>query len=240
MQTWFISDLHLDASRPNGIKIAQRFLSESVNKDDTLYILGDFFEYWLGDDDPAPALQPVLACISQLSNAGVTINVMHGNRDFLLGDQFANQYGCHLIKSDELIIDLYGVPTLIMHGDTLCTDDEDYIKFRQLVRNPAWQHELLSKSLNERTELVKGLRKMSQEAMSGKNSDIIDANQLAIEKTMRQHTVKQLIHGHTHRPAKHTFDLNGSKATRWVLGEWLNSAKILNCTAKETRLITFS
>ena len=134
MLTWFISDLHLDPSRPAVIELAQRFLSTTAKGAEHVYILGDLFEYWLGDDSPRHGLEPVLEAFTALTQSGTKITFMHGNRDFLIGNEFASQYNIDLITGDEQVIDLHGTPTLIMHGDTLCTDDHDYLKFRTLVQ----------------------------------------------------------------------------------------------------------
>ncbi len=239
MLTWFVSDLHLDPARPDAIQLAQRFFSNTAKGAEHVYILGDLFEYWLGDDNPKHGLEPVLEAFSALTQSGTKITFMHGNRDFLIGDQFASQYNIDLITDDEQVIDLYGTPTLIMHGDTLCTDDHDYLKFRTLVRDPTWQGNILSQTLEERIQFVGKLRKMSQGAMQEKSSDIMDANQAAVEEAMVRHRVSQLIHGHTHRPAVHTVPLPHQAGQRWVLGEWTDHAKVLRCSSTDMALITF-
>ena len=225
MTTVFISDLHLDAQRPEVIDEFCRLLAQ-FNFLESLYILGDFVEYWIGDDDNAHGLNRVFSSLKELKESGVPIYLMHGNRDFLLGSKFATQYGVSLI-TDPAIIDLYGTPTLLMHGDTLCTDDAAYQAFRSMVRNPDWQKEFLSKSLDERRAIVKQLRDTSRKEMSNKSEEIMDVNQDTVESVMRQHNVLQLIHGHTHRPAVHRFKLDKKPATRIVLGDWYTQSSVL-------------
>ncbi len=237
MSTLFISDLHLDESRPQTIDLALELLGNFAGDFDTLYILGDFVEYWIGDDYCQPALQSVFDALATLSSGNTAVKLMHGNRDFLISPTFAARHGVELITDDETYIDLYGVPTLLMHGDTLCTDDVDYQKFRVQVRNPIWQEEFLIRPVRERLDIVSGLRDRSQIAIAGKTGVIMDVNQDTVERVVRKKNVAQLIHGHTHRPAKHQFETDRGPATRFVLGDWKSSAEVLVCTPTLCKLV---
>jgi len=237
VSTLFISDLHLDESRPQTIELALDLFSNFAGEFDTLYILGDFVEHWIGDDYCQPALQPVFDALGDLGCRDTAVKLMHGNRDFLIASAFAERYGIELITDDEIHIDLYGVPTLLMHGDTLCTDDVDYQKFRTQVRSPAWQREFLARPVCERLEIVASLRDRSQIAIAGKTGMIMDVNQNAVQRIMRKEHVSRLIHGHTHRPAQHQFEIDDEPATRRVLGEWKDSAVILVCTPTQCELV---
>lgn len=232
--TLFISDLHLDDSRP---EITQLFLAflQRARSAEALYILGDLFEAWIGDDDDSELAQTVQAGLRQLSDQGTPVHLMHGNRDFLLGQQFERRAGCRLLP-DPTVIDLYGEPTLLMHGDLLCTDDREYQQFRSQVRSPQWQHEVLAKPLAQRREMAAALRGESQQAVAGKEAQIMDVNQGEVEAVMRAHGVRSLIHGHTHRPAVHTFDLDGAPARRIVLGDWYDQGSLLYCDAEGCEL----
>ena len=219
MHTLFISDLHLSHQTPS---IAHNFLS-LLNKQaaelDALYILGDLFEYWLGDDGITPQHQPVLNAIKQISDMGIPVYFIRGNRDFLISSEFARQSACTILD-EPVVVDLYGTATLIMHGDLLCTDDHDYLKFREQVRNPQWQTHFLSLTMEQRIEMAKQARDASQSSAKDKTMEIMDANQSTIEQYMRDHNVKTLIHGHTHRPGIHNFQMDNSDAKRIVLGDW--------------------
>ena len=227
-QTLFVSDLHLDNKRPHIIAAFCRFLDECSSAD-ALYILGDLFEYWIGDDDPAIGLESAIDAIRKLSDSGVPVYFIHGNRDFLIGKRFAKQTQCEILK-EETVIDLYGTPTLIMHGDTLCTDDIAYQKYRAKARNPFIQKTLLMLSIKRRLKIAEGLRNKSKSATQEKSEDIMDVNQHTVEQVMQKHNVKHLIHGHTHRPAEHEFNLNGENHQRIVLGDWYDQGSVLRCT----------
>ncbi|KPJ96767.1 MAG: hypothetical protein AMJ55_01740 [Gammaproteobacteria bacterium SG8_15] len=220
MSTLFISDLHLSGERPDIIKLFLEFMANRAPQSDTLYILGDLFEVWLGDDFIPPEAQPLLDALRAYASAGHDLFVMHGNRDFLLGDRFAELTGCQLLP-DPTIIDLYGTKTLIGHGDLLCTDDVDYMKFRHQVRNPEWQQAFLAKSVEERIALAKQTSSLAEE--------IMDANQNTVEQVMLDYDVKQMIHGHTHRPNTHHFMLENEERTRIVLGDWYEQGSLLEC-----------
>ncbi len=223
MTTWFISDLHLDAARPAITQHLLNFLAQVQGSADALYILGDFFEYWVGDDaleiEPLSVFQPVLERLKQVSDSGVKLYFQHGNRDFLVGERFAAATGCELLP-EQLIVNLYGIPTLILHGDTLCTDDVEYQQVRKMFRNPQWQQQFLSLPLEERTRQAEAMRAQSRAAMQGKTEAILDVNQQAVEQTLRDAGVARMIHGHTHRPAIYDFMLDGKPVQRVVLGDW--------------------
>jgi len=228
-ETLFISDLHLDSARPLIIELFIDFLRSRASGADALYILGDLYEYWIGDDDPAEALRPTIEALAKLSNSGVAIYFIHGNRDFLIDRKFARQTGCQLLP-ETTVIDLYGQPTLIMHGDTLCTDDKAYQSFRVRIRNPIIRRILLTLSVNMRRRIARRLRDQSRQALGGKAAEIMDVSPQAVKGAMRKHRVRQLIHGHTHRPATHEFEIDGAPAVRIVLGDWYEQGGMLSCT----------
>jgi len=228
MSTLFISDLHLSAERENISKLFIEFLIQRASAADALYILGDLFEVWPGDDMIQPDYQQSITAMKQLADSGVPVFVMHGNRDFLMAEYFCEVSGSTLID-DPCVIDLYGTPTLLMHGDTLCTDDGDYQKFRIMVRDPRWQAEFLSKSAAERLAIADKYREISKAAMADKKMEIMDVNQQAVESVMSEHNIQQLIHGHTHRPAIHDFNLNEKPMKRIVLGDWYEQGSVLSC-----------
>jgi len=231
MSTLFISDLHLSTERPAITALFLDFLHTRARQAEALYILGDLFEYWIGDDVATlPEYRPLIDGLRELTAAGVPVYVMHGNRDFLLGDGFAQQTGCRLIP-DPTLVSLYGENVLLMHGDTLCTDDVAYLKFREMVRNPDWVKMFLGKSVAERVAIVRDYREISKTATATKKPEIMDVNPLAVEAAMRQHGVRHLIHGHTHRPAQHDLQLDGQRARRTVLGDWYDQGSVLVCDA---------
>jgi len=230
MTTLFISDLHLDPERPDITGQALDFLRTEARDAEALYILGDLFEAWVGDDDPEPEKRRVIAALRQLRDGGLPCYFMHGNRDFLVGEGFAAESGCTLLP-DPTVIELYGTPVILMHGDTLCTDDHQYQAFRSMVRNPDWQRAMLARPLPERLALARQLRETSAASMAGKSMDIMDVNQGAVEQAMREHGVYTLLHGHTHRPAVHRFELDGHEAVRIVLGDWYTQGSALSWDA---------
>jgi len=226
VRTLFISDLHLDEARPQIVDLFARFLADEARQADALYILGDLFESWIGDDDNAPLATRVAHALRALRNRGVPIYFLHGNRDFLLGTDYAARAGIELL-ADPAIVELDGERTLLMHGDTLCTDDIEYQKFRNLVRNPAWQAQFLAKPLAERRAFAAQAREESRKQTAMKAAEIMDVNQAAVESTMHEYGVHRLIHGHTHRPAAHRFELDGRTAERIVLGDWYEQSSVL-------------
>lgn len=219
MSTLFISDLHLDPSRPAVTRAFLHFLEGKAASADALYILGDLFEVWIGDDDDAPLATDIQAALRALTTRGIPVYVLHGNRDFLLGRQFAETTGCQLLP-DPATVSLYGKPVLLMHGDLLCTDDREYMAFRAQCRSEAWQQQVLSQPLEQRRILASKLREDSREANSNKPEHIMDVNQQAVREILEQFGMTLLIHGHTHRPNVHTLDNDGKTLTRAVLGDW--------------------
>lgn len=226
MSTLFVSDVHLNSARPAIVRAFLDFLAEKARRADALYVLGDLFDLWLGDDDDKPPHGDVTDALAALTATGVPVSVVHGNHDFLLGRKFAKRAGCKLLR-DHTVIDLYGTPTLIMHGDTLCTRDVEYQKFRKMTRNPLTQNMFLAMSLAKREEKAAGIRSEAQKDMALKNDDIMDVTQEAVEDAMRKHSVRHLIHGHTHRPGIHDFTLDDAQATRIVLGDWYEQDSVL-------------
>jgi len=226
MATLFISDLHLDPARPDITSQALAFLESEARGAEALYILGDLFEAWVGDDDPEPEKRRVIAALKRLTDGGLPCYFMHGNRDFLVGAGFAQASGCTLLQ-DPTIIELHGTRVMLMHGDTLCTDDHEYQAFRKMVRNPDWQRVMLAKPLAERLALARHLRETSAASMAGKPMEIMDVSQDAVIAAMREHEVYTLLHGHTHRPAIHRFEADGQEAVRIVLGDWYTQGSAL-------------
>ena len=237
--TLFISDLHLDPERPAVTTLFLDFLTSRAIGSDALYILGDLFEAWIGDDDTGGLNLAVCDGLKACAMGGTPVFVMHGNRDFLLGSDFAERSACTLLE-DPTRIDLYGRPTLLMHGDLLCTDDTGYMGFRKMVRDPAWQQDLLSKSLDERRHMAQEMRASSREQTRGKPESIMDVNSDEVVRFMSEHHVQQLIHGHTHRPAIHDLEIAGHAAQRMVLGDWYEQGSVLVCSPAGCELQTLS
>jgi UDP-2,3-diacylglucosamine hydrolase len=242
MTTLFVSDLHLHASRPQISALFLEFLKDEAVHAEGLYILGDLFEAWLGDDADDSLAQAVRGALSHLRGAGVPVYVMRGNRDFLFGPRFADDSGAMLLP-DPCVLPLYGQPTLLMHGDLLCTDDRDYLAFRAQVREPAWQADFLSHPLAERAQFAARARAASsgrQEGLkqSGALEAITDANAEAVIATMARYGVRRMIHGHTHRPAIHSLMVGGLPAQRIVLGDWYEQGSVLRASRDGFALTT--
>ena len=236
----FISDLHLAPERPGIIKLFEKFVDDVAVHADTLYILGDFLEYWIGDDDKALGLEPVFAALDRLQQAGTLIKLMHGNRDFLIGQRLARQHHFEII-ADPYIDNLSNQPALLMHGDLLCTDDIAYQNFRHKVRNKTAQRFFLLLPLFLRERIARSLRGTSEKATSYKSEAIMDVNQQAVEDSMRKAGTSILIHGHTHRPGIHEFKVDGKNAKRIVLGDWYKDGNYLRINANEEfELVQFS
>jgi UDP-2,3-diacylglucosamine hydrolase len=235
----FISDLHLSEDRPAANERFFSFLEDTARSADALYILGDFFEYWIGDDDLAYPFNAVVAgALRELTRSGVALYLMHGNRDFLIGAGFCEATGGSLLE-DPTVVELGGEKTLLVHGDTLCTDDLDYQAWRRTARSAAWQREFLGKSLAERRRAVGGMREKSKEVIQAKPAEIMDVNAGAVRSAMEQHAVKRLIHGHTHRPGRHAVDLGGVRGERWVLPDWYGRGGYLCVSGKKPKLVPF-
>ena len=232
-----IADLHLCDSRPETSRLFFDFLAGTAIHADALYILGDLFEYWLGDDTlDIPLHQHVCQALNQLANSGVSIYFMHGNRDFLLAEAFAR--ACHaMLLADPCLVNLYGAPSLLMHGDTLCTDDVSYLAFREQVRNPNWQSQFLAQPLDTRVAIAQQARNQSESAKQEKSAAIMDVNATAVIEVLRQFHYPRLIHGHTHRPALHTVSIDGHRCQRWVLTDWYEQGGYLRCDANGCQLL---
>lgn len=226
MSTLFISDLHLDASRPRITDLLARFVRERAATTDALYILGDLFEAWIGDDAPDAAGDALVAALQPLREAGRPCFFIHGNRDFLLGDAYARRAGLVLLP-DPSVIDLYGTRTLLMHGDSLCTDDAPYQAFRAASRGAAWQRAFLARPLAERQAFAEQARAESRRYTREAGDALTDVNADAVAAALRAAGSSRLIHGHTHRPAVHTFTLDGHEAERIVLGDWYEQSSVL-------------
>ncbi len=235
MSTLFVSDVHLNSSRADIIRAFIAFLDQKARHAEALFILGDLFDEWLGDDDDKPPHAEVSDALATLTATGLPVSVVHGNHDFLLGRKFAKRSGCTLL-GDHTVIDVYATSTLIMHGDTLCTRDVSYQAFRKMTRNPLVQKMFLSMSLERRAEKAASVRRESGEDVALKTDEIMDVTPEAVDKIMRKHKVRHLIHGHTHRPAIHSFTLNDRAATRIVLGDWYEQDSVLIWDATGFRL----
>ncbi|MDP3087107.1 MAG: UDP-2,3-diacylglucosamine diphosphatase [Methylotenera sp.] len=226
----FISDLHLCVSRPQITAAFLNFLKNTAVHAKALYILGDLFEYWAGDDDIDEVNhQSVVSAFRTLADVGVKLYFMHGNRDFLISSQFCISAKLTLLQ-DPCLIDLHGKPTLLSHGDDLCTDDATYQEFRRLVRDSNWQKEFLSLPLQSRKQQIETIRARSELEKSKKSAEIMDVNQDAVFNLLKKYDYPELfIHGHTHRPNQHSIQLDGHKITRWVLGDWYEQGSYLSC-----------
>jgi UDP-2,3-diacylglucosamine hydrolase len=224
--TLFISDLHIDASREDITRQFLKFLKTEANSAAALYILGDLFESWIGDDAPDAAQSAVIAGLHELTSSGVPCFVMHGNRDFLLAAEFSRASGARLLP-DPLIITLYGEPVLVMHGDALCTDDRAYQRLRATVRDAAWQQQFLALSIEARRALAGAARAGSQAHTAAMQNTITDVNSGSVAAALRGAGTATLLHGHTHRPAIHAIEVDGKPRTRIVLGDWYQQGSVL-------------
>jgi len=236
MTTLFISDLHLSPSDPARIQLLVDFLKSHTDTITSLYILGDLFNTWLGDDIVPEEFEPLIAQLQQLHQSGIKSYLMVGNRDFMMGKQFAQRSGCELLD-DSCIIDLYGTKTLLLHGDTLCIDDMAYQRYRRWSRNKLLQWCFLHLSANYRQGISDKIKQKSREQKQTKSAMIMDVNQQEVHRIMQQFDVTQLIHGHTHRPAIHSLRINGQQAKRIVLGDWEDEISYLHCDEQQLELI---
>lgn len=216
-----ISDLHLEEKRPDITRAFLRFLETRARQAEALYILGDFFEVWVGDDGMTPFQHEIAQALNELSLTGTRIYLMHGNRDFMIGKAFCREAGCTLL-ADPYVTTLSGERVLLMHGDSLCTRDEGYMRLRRWLRNPVSLFILHNLSLNKRQKLAQKLRSSSKEETRMKASDIVDVTPDEVVRVMQRHQVRTLIHGHTHRPATHSLEIDDQTARRIVLGDWDN------------------
>jgi len=247
MTTLFVSDLHLDGARPGIVGLFRDFLRDDAAQADALYVLGDLFEYWVGDDDPQAVAVEVADGLSALARSGVPVFFLRGNRDFLLGAEFAARCGMRILP-DPCVIDLYGRPTLLMHGDLMCTDDSVYQAFRRESRDPAWQAAMLAQPLQVRIALAHRARAASiahQQAVRPQDGDpnaikedITDVSQATVEATFARYGIATMIHGHTHRPAIHKLTVGEQSRTRIVLGDWYEHGSVLRVDADGMSLAT--
>jgi UDP-2,3-diacylglucosamine hydrolase len=233
----FISDLHIDASRPAITDQFLGFLAAEAVRADALYILGDLFESWIGDDAADPSQAAAIQGIHALTSRGVPCFVMHGNRDFLLAEQFGRMSGAQLLP-DPLIVTLYGEPVLVMHGDALCTDDRAYQRLRATVREPAWQRQFLALSIESRRALAGAARVGSRAHTAAVEYAITDVNADSVAAALRGAGTATLLHGHTHRPAIHALQVDGRPCTRIVLGDWYDQGSLLRWDQNGPELVS--
>lgn len=234
MHTLFISDLHLEDSQPQRTEWLLTFLAGPARKSRAVYILGDLFEYWIGDDAPSATAQHVAKATAELHQSGVECFFLHGNRDFLLGEKYAASAKLKLLP-ETVVVDLYGTPTLLLHGDTLCTDDTEYQALRRQLRDPAWQAGVLAMTIEQRLQMAQEARAASMQHTGSVAEEIMDVNAAAVASAFREQGVRRMIHGHTHRPAFHQVDLDATDAERIVLADWYDSGSYLEVSARGAR-----
>ena len=235
--TYFIADLHLSADRDDINQCLFSFLQNQATQAGALYVLGDLFEVWIGDDDLNAFTLSIANAFKQLSETGIPVYFIHGNRDFLIRKKFANLAGLTLLP-EQKIVNLYGIPTLIMHGDELCTKDIEYQKFRKKARSWWWPRIMLCLPLSIRRSLAQKGRDKSKLKQSKLTNDIMDVSQDEVISSMAKNSVNRLVHGHTHRPAIHEFDVNHLPAKRIVLGDWYEQGSILKVSREKVELLT--
>jgi UDP-2,3-diacylglucosamine hydrolase len=235
MTSLFISDLHLESGRPEIGEQFLSFLAGEARTAEVLYILGDLFEAWLGDDDPNPYYSAMKVEIRALVDSGVPVFFMHGNRDFIIGEEFARETGVSILN-DPTVVELYGENVLLCHGDSLCTDDEQYQQIRAMTRNPEWQAMMLAKTIEERIAFAIQARKESMARGESLDDEIMDVNQDAVEAALNEHGVDTMLHGHTHRPAVHEVNLRDRAARRIVLGDWFEQGSVVRWDENGPRL----
>ena len=235
MATLFISDLHLEADRPDIGKQFLHFLQTDASEADDLYILGDLFEAWVGDDDPNTHYFTIKRAIRKLVDSGIPVYFMHGNRDFMIGKGFANETGVQILE-DPYKVTMYGQKILLSHGDILCTDDVRYQRVRQMVRNPEWQAQMRAKPLKERLRISKEARRQSLEQTINMSLDIMDVNQDEVKRVIQKYNVDVLLHGHTHRPGIHDVQVGNRKAKRIVLGDWYTQGSVVRWDTRGPKL----
>ena len=239
MPSLFVSDLHLTEERPEANERFISFVEGKARDAEALYILGDFFEYWVGDDDLGDPFNAVIAgLLANLTRSGVRLYFLHGNRDFLIGERFCAATGARALP-DPSGPEVEGVKTLLVHGDTLCTDDLEYQAWRRRARDPAFQAEFLAKPLAERRQDVLEMREKSRLVVQGKTPQIMDVNEDAVREAMRSHGVRRLMHGHTHRPGHHVLEVDGERCERWVLPDWYGRGGYIEVNRRGPRLMRF-
>ncbi|WP_318502244.1 UDP-2,3-diacylglucosamine diphosphatase [Photobacterium leiognathi] len=237
MTTLFISDLHLSASRPDMTDCFLRFMAEDTANIDALYVLGDLFEMWIGDDEESPFLQQIKQAFKTLTDSGIPCYFVHGNRDFLIGKRFSQQTGVQLLP-EHSVVDLYGKPTLILHGDTLCIEDEAYQRYRKKVHNKFIQWLFFRIPLSKRIQIGEKFRNNSSKNNQMKSQSIMDVTASEVVRVMKEFHVDQMIHGHTHRPDIHSLTVDDKPATRIVLGDWYEHGSVLVVTPDSYQLET--
>lgn len=236
MTVLFISDLHLSSARPAINRIFLEFLRGRAAQASELWILGDLFEYWAGDDDVGdPFNAQVVSALAACARGGTRVRLMHGNRDFLMGARLEAASGAQLVDDPATLL-LFGRTTLLTHGDMLCTDDREYQAFRGEVRSPSWQSSFLAQPLSARKKQIEALRARSETEKSRKPAEIMDVNAGAVESLLRAHGYPRLIHGHTHRPARHEHVVDGRVCERWVLPDWYEAGGVLVCDESACRM----
>lgn len=231
----FIADLHLDPSRADIIRTFGRFLEREAAQAEAIHILGDLFEAWLGDD-AISGDEPVIRMLQQAA-ANTTVYIMHGNRDFLLGQRFATLSGATLL-TEPSTVEIHGARTLLLHGDSLCTADEEYQQFRAMVRDPQWQQQFLAMPIEQRREQAKQARQRSQARNRELDERVMDVSPQAVDRALAEHDVQWMIHGHTHRPAIHRFTTATGPGARFVVGDWFEHGSVLRCTPERWQLET--
>ena len=236
MSIAFVSDLHLEPIENKKVKVFFQFLNNAVYKYEELYILGDFFEYWIGDDDIQPANKLIMQTLKTASDNGLKIYFIHGNRDFLVGSGFESETGVRILE-DQYTFSLEGKKIMIAHGDTFCIDDVEYQEMKREIRSDSWKKDFLAKSISERVDFANDLRKRSAERNSNKPENIMDVNDDYVLEIIEREKIDILIHGHTHRPAVHKLS-NGS--TRAVLGSWEDSGSVIEYSQGNIELNSFS
>ena len=239
MKTFFISDIHISEQYPEIGEQLIDFLENQAQQSDALYILGDLFEYWLGDDDTNPQYKKIKSALKLFTDKRTPTYFMHGNRDFLIGEKFARETNITILP-DPSIIELYGEKVLISHGDIFCTDDIEYQSSRKLTRDPNWQKMILGKSLKERKVFAHESRKKSSIYTQKTNEMLMDVNQNEINKTFKEYDLNQIIHGHTHKPAIHNSMINGEPHKRIVLGDWYEQGSVLKWNQSGPELLTLN
>jgi len=237
VKTLFVSDLHLDAASPEIARQFHAFLAEEASSAEALYILGDLFEVWLGDDDPDPAARATVRALRDLTASGVPVFLMHGNRDFLIGERFCRETGATLLP-DGAVVELYGERAVLMHGDALCTDDASYQRLRRIVRNPVVRGLFRIMTLNRRRAVAARLRAGSRAHVGMTAPEVMDVNAEAVQLAFREAGVRTMIHGHTHRPAVHPLEIDGAPAKRIVLGDWYMQGSVLEVSPSGFELRT--
>ena len=235
MTTLFVSDLHLEAERPDIADQFLKFLQTDASEADDLYILGDLFEVWVGDDDPNAHYVTIKRALRKLVDSGIPVFFMHGNRDFMIGQKFANETGVRILEDPHKVL-MYGQHALLSHGDALCTDDVQYQRIRKMTRDPDWQATILARPLKDRLRMAEEARRQSLEQTINLNMEIMDVNQDAVKKIIQSYKVDILLHGHTHRPAIHDVDLGSRKAKRIVLGDWYTQGSLVRWDTRGPQL----